>query len=99
MKARDLDKKFDEGEDITEFLDLKHARRMGGDFNMSTVHEIQTAVSKLSAEELSTFHAWFVEFDAEAWDRQFEKDVAEGRLDALAEEALRDLSEGRCKDL
>ncbi len=66
---------------------------------MSTVQEIQTAVSKLSTEELSTFRAWFVEFDAEAWDRQFEKDVAEGRLDALAEEALSDLREGRCKDL
>ena len=66
---------------------------------MSTVQEIQTAVSKLSTEELSTFRAWFVEFDAEAWDRQFEKDVAEGRLDAPAEEALGDLREGRYKDL
>ena len=66
---------------------------------MSTVQEIQKAVSKLSTEELSTFRVWFVEFDAEAWDRQFGEDVAEGRLDALAEEALCDLREGRCKDL
>ena len=29
MKAKDLDKKFDTGEDITEFLDLSKARRPG----------------------------------------------------------------------
>jgi len=65
---------------------------------MSTIREIETAVSNLSPEELSAFRAWFAEFDAEAWDRQFEEDVAAGRLDALAEEALRDLRAGRCED-
>ncbi|MBL7646691.1 MAG: hypothetical protein JNK74_10930 [Candidatus Hydrogenedentes bacterium] len=66
---------------------------------MSTIEEIKTAVSKLPPEELSSFRAWFSEFDADAWDHQFEQDVAKGRLDALAEEALRDLREGRCRDL
>jgi hypothetical protein len=66
---------------------------------MSTVKEIEAAVSKLSRQELSTFRSWFAEFDAEAWDRQFEEDVAAGRLDALADEALRDSREGRCTDL
>ncbi len=66
---------------------------------MSTVAEIESAVSKLSREELATFRAWFEEFDAEAWDRQFEEDARTGRLDALGQEALRDLREGRCTDL
>jgi len=66
---------------------------------MSTVKEIETAVSKLSRDELSAFRSWFSEFDAEAWDKQFEQDVKAGRLDALADEALQDLREGRCKDL
>ena len=26
------------------------------------------------------FRVWFAEFDAEVWDRQFEEDVAAGRL-------------------
>ena len=39
------------------------------------------------------------EKDAEVWDRQLEEDVRAGRLDALAEEALRDLREGCCTDL
>ena len=66
---------------------------------MSTVHEIETAVSKLSRQELLAFRDWFSEFDAGAWDKQFEEDVAAGHLDALGDEAIRDLHEGRCRDL
>ena len=39
------------------------------------------------------------ERDAENWDRQFEADVASGRLDALAARAWIDFHEGRCRDL
>jgi hypothetical protein len=67
---------------------------------MSTVHEIEDAIRKLPDEDLVALRAWFAEFDdAAAWDRQFERDVAEGRLDALADEALRDAREGRCTEL
>lgn len=66
---------------------------------MSTVQEIEAAVIKLSQDQLAAFRAWFLEFDADAWDRQLEADVAAGRLDGLAEEALRDSREGRCTDL
>jgi hypothetical protein len=66
---------------------------------MSALIEIENAVSKLSREDLKTFRDWFLEFDAETWDDQFEKDVAAGRLDALAEEALRDLRNGKVTDL
>ncbi len=66
---------------------------------MSTVHEIEQAVRSLVPQDLAAFRAWYAEFDAEAWDRQMEQDVAAGRLDQLAEEALRDHREGRCTDL
>lgn len=66
---------------------------------MSAVQEIESAVSKLSTKELAAFRTWFAQFDAEAWDTQFENDVRTGKLDGLAEEALRDLREGRCTDL
>ncbi|MBI5774643.1 MAG: hypothetical protein HZA89_12980 [Verrucomicrobia bacterium] len=66
---------------------------------MSTVAEIENAVQKLSRHELTTFRDWFLGFDAAAWDKQFAEDVAAGRLDALADEALRDRREGRCTDL
>ena len=33
------------------------------------------------------------------WDKQFEADVAAGKLDSLAKKALQHLKEGRCTDL
>ena len=66
---------------------------------MSTVHEIEQAIRNLQPQDLAALRQWFASFDAEIWDRQLEQDVAAGRLDWLAEEGLRDLSEGRCTDL
>ncbi|AUB84310.1 hypothetical protein [Candidatus Thiodictyon syntrophicum] len=66
---------------------------------MTSISEIEIAVANLSRQDLSAFRDWFQEFDADAWDRQLEADVSAGRLDMLAEEALRDLREGRCTDL
>ena len=66
---------------------------------MSELHEIEQAIKQLPHEDLLKFRAWYSEFDAVAWDRQIEDDVAAGRLSALADEALKDLREGRCTDL
>lgn len=66
---------------------------------MTTVAEITGAVRRLPKRELARFRKWFAEFDAAAWDRDFEKDVAMGRLDELAREALRDDRAGRTTDL
>ncbi len=66
---------------------------------MSTVIEIETAVQKLSRSDLTAFRDWFLGFDVAAWDKQFEEDVAAGRLDGLADEAIRDLRNGHCTDL
>lgn len=63
---------------------------------MTTVQDINEAVRRLSPDDLAAFRAWFAEFDTRAWDKQFEEDVAAGRL---AEEALQDLGDGRCTDL
>jgi hypothetical protein len=65
---------------------------------MSKVDEIADAVRLLSPADLARFRDWFGEFDAAAWDAQIERDIAAGRLDALAEEALDDLRQGRCTD-
>ena len=64
---------------------------------MSTVRQIEAAVEKLSPQELAKFRQWFQDFDADAWDRQLEADVKAGRLDAMAEEALRDLPRGSAR--
>jgi hypothetical protein len=66
---------------------------------MSTVQDIAEAIRQLAPQELAAFRTWFAAFDAEQWNRQFEEDVAAGRLDALAQETIHDLQAGRCTDL
>ncbi len=65
---------------------------------MSTIGQLENGVRQLSSEELAAFRAWFAEFDADAWDRQFEADASAGRLDWLVEEARQYLRDGRCTD-
>ena len=65
---------------------------------MSTVEQLEEALRRLSPDERAAFRAWYAQFDAEEWDRQFEADVAAGRLDWLAGEARNDRQEGRCTD-
>ena len=60
-----------------------------------SVQELEAAVSRLAPEDLAVFRKWFIEFDAEAWDRQFEADVAAGKLDRVAEQADKDFESGR----
>ncbi|HEV8718629.1 MAG TPA: hypothetical protein VGX03_38155 [Candidatus Binatia bacterium] len=62
---------------------------------MSDVENLGRQVKDLSPEELAAFRKWFLAYDWEVWDRQLEQDVAAGKLDALAEKALRDHSAGK----
>lgn len=66
---------------------------------MSQVEEIERAVRGLSPEDLRKFRQWFREFDSGRWSQQIEQDIAGGKLDSLAEEALNDLREGRSRPL
>jgi hypothetical protein len=66
---------------------------------MSRVENIESQIAEFSAEELAAFREWFAEFDATAWDRQFESDVKAGRLDSLSEKALNDQAAGRSSEL
>lgn len=65
---------------------------------MRSIEEIEDAIQRLSPAELDAFREWFAEFDAAVWDRQMENDVAAGRLDVLADEAVEDLRAGRCTE-
>lgn len=66
---------------------------------MTTIEEIEKAVSKLSAEELARFRAWFEAFDAARFDDKIERDAERGTLDRLADEAIADLHKGRAREL
>lgn len=64
-----------------------------------SVKELELAVSKLSAQELTDFANWFEEFMAEQWDRQIETDIVAGRLDQAGKRADEAFEAGRATPL
>jgi len=66
---------------------------------MGKIESVEREIEQFSAEELAAFRSWFAEFDAAAWDRQFERDAASGKLDKFADEAMAALRAGKCRDL
>ncbi len=64
-----------------------------------SVEELETAISKLPADQLAALGEWFDEYRAEEWDRQIESDATHGRLDALIREAKSDIAAGRVRPL
>jgi hypothetical protein len=66
---------------------------------MGKVEKIEQQIQDLSPEEMTELREWFAAFDAEEWDRQFEADVHAGKLDALAEQALKAHAAGKSTKL
>jgi hypothetical protein len=66
---------------------------------MSTVEEIEQAISKLAPDDLARFRAWFEAFEAARFDEKIERDAKSGKLDRLAEQALADHRAGRTREL
>ena len=66
---------------------------------MPNVQQLEKEVSGLANEQLQEFRAWFEDFDADAWDKQFEDDVRAGRLDDIANIAVSDFKKGHFKKL
>lgn len=64
-----------------------------------SIQEIERAVSRLSAEELSSFSEWFEDFVSDQWDRQIQADASSGKLQAVLDKAENHLKEGRCTPL
>ena len=57
---------------------------------MGAVEKLELLIKSLSPEEFAQFREWFVEFEAQVWDRQIEADAAAGKLDRLIEESMAD---------
>ena len=66
---------------------------------MVLVQQIKREVAGLPKVQLKEFRSWFEEFDASEWDKQFEKDVASGKLDDIANRAVSDFKKGEFKKL
>jgi len=66
---------------------------------VSTVSEIQEAITRLSAAEQRQLARWFEEALEDAWDDQIEEDIKAGRLNDLIAQAEADIAAGRVKPL
>jgi hypothetical protein len=66
---------------------------------MSTVQELESAVKRLSEQELARFREWFEEYDAQLWDEQFERDAKAGKFDKAARQAIENFRAGKYKEL
>ena len=53
-----------------------------------TLSELASQIANLPPEQFDQFRRWFHEFENQMWDQEIELDVANGRLDAFAEEAI-----------
>jgi hypothetical protein len=66
---------------------------------MSTVEQIEAAILTLPADEFQRLRQWLLDLDHERWDEQLEKDIAAGRLETLAEEAIAGFNSGHCRKI
>ena len=66
---------------------------------MSTVDEIEAAISILPPQDFKRLRNWLLERDNLQWDKQMEEDTATGRLDHLVQEIEADIASGNVKPL
>ena len=68
MKARDIEKKFNKGEDITKYLDISKARRpkqeqkrVNVDFPLWMIRELDKEAKRLGVPRQSIIKVWIAE--------------------------------------
>jgi len=68
MKAKEIDKKFDAGEDITKYLDISKARRpeqeqkrVNVDFPLWMIHLLDREARRLGVPRQSIIKVWVAE--------------------------------------
>lgn len=66
---------------------------------MSTLLEIEAAIEKLPSRDFGKLRDWIAERDQQLWDKQLEADVAAGKLEKFAQEAMAEYQAGRSKPL
>jgi hypothetical protein len=66
---------------------------------MLTVEQIENAILELPPNEIGELLEWFLNLDYQRWDVQIEKDIALGKLDALAAEAIADFESGNYREI
>ena len=66
---------------------------------MDIVEQLQDEIQKLEIRQVTVLRKWLDEYHEALWDKQFEEDVAAGRLDKLGAAALEEERAGKLRDL
>ena len=66
---------------------------------MSNLEQIEAAILTLPSEEFQRLRQWLSDVDYQRWDKQLEKDIEDGKLDALAEEVIAEFKAGHCRKI
>lgn len=66
---------------------------------MGSIDEIKSAIAHLPEKEFNSLVDWFEKLEQERWEKELEKDIAQGKLDNLADEALNEFNAGKCREL
>ena len=66
---------------------------------MTKIEDIEKAISSLAPKEFAKLRTWFEAFDAERFDARIERDAKSGKLDSLAQQAVKDFKAGRVRNL
>ncbi|PSO69678.1 MAG: hypothetical protein BRC40_14855 [Cyanobacteria bacterium QH_8_48_120] len=66
---------------------------------MSDLEQIEAAILSLSSSEFERLRLWFFELDYERWDEQIEQDIENGKLEALAQEAIAEFEAGYYQEI
>ena len=66
---------------------------------MSRIEKIEGQIMELNLDEIRAPRDWFDRHDADLWDSQIEADANNGKLAALANQALNDHENGLSTEL
>ena len=66
---------------------------------MTRVEQLEQQIGQLDPDEFVQLREWLMEQDWAEWDKQIERDAAEGKLDRLIAQGLADHAAGKSRPL
>lgn len=66
---------------------------------MNLLEQIQSKIYELSKEERARLREWFDEFEGDSWDKEFDENVKEKKLNGETSKAKQNFSDGKFKEL
>lgn len=64
-----------------------------------TLEQLEAAILKLPPDEFKKLIKWFLDLDYQRWDKHLEEDIADGKLEELAIDAIADFKAGNYRQI